>query len=72
MTNASSFSAKIDGGVLRVRLAAKPIEGAANGALLKELKRRGVKARILSGFKSREKELETDAASMAELEEKLR
>jgi len=69
--NAASFSAKFEEGVLRVRVPAKAAEGKANEALLKELKKRGVKARITSGFKSREKEIETECP-LEELEAKLR
>lgn len=69
--NASSFSALIKEGVLVARVPAKPVEGKANKALLQGLKRLGLKARLVSGVRSREKEIELDA-SMEEVKEKLR
>lgn len=69
--NAAAFSAKFEEGVLRVRVPAKAVDGKANQALLKELKKRGVKARIVSGSRSREKEIETECP-LEELEERLR
>lgn len=69
--NASAFSAAIEDGVLVARVPAKPVEGKANQALLRGLKRLGLKARLASGAHSREKQVEIEA-SMEEVKEKLR
>ena len=69
--NAAVFSAALEDDVLVARVPAKPAEGKANKALLQGLKRLGLKARLVSGVRSREKEIELDA-SMEEVKEKLR
>ena len=65
--NARAFSARLEDGVLVCRVPGKPVEGQANESLLRELKKRGVKARLVAGLRSRSKTLETDA-SLNEIE----
>ncbi|MFA4946693.1 MAG: DUF167 domain-containing protein [Candidatus Micrarchaeia archaeon] len=65
--NASAFSATFEEGALVCRVPGKPVDGQANNALLRELKKRGIRARLVAGMRSRSKTLETDA-SLEELE----
>ena len=64
------------GDAVKVRLAAPPVDGAANEALVRflaealDLPRRAV--RIVSGLSARQKVVEVDGLSAADLERRLR